>query len=696
MTIIRESVEIGGKELTLETGRMAKQASGSVLVQYGDTVVLVTVADGGPRDLPFFPLTCEYVEKSYAAGRIPASYFRREGRQSELETLICRLIDRPVRPLFPKGYKNDTQVIATVLSADKENTADVNAITGASAALMLSSIPWDGPIAGIRVGRINGEFVANPTMTQRAESSMDIVIACSKDAILMVEGAADEASDEVMLEALDFGFQAAQPVLELQLKLREAVGRPKVSFTAVQMDAEVLSAVTAACEGGMREALFTPGKFEKRDAIDAFKKQVVASLAERFAGREGELKEAFEKVLKKTVRSIIIKEKKRVDGRGPADIRTISTEVGVLPRVHGSSLFTRGETQALAAATLGTERDNQRIDTLEGTETREFMLHYNFPPFSVGEVKPLRGTGRREIGHGALARRALLAVIPKTGAEWPYVIRVVSEVLESNGSSSMATVCSASMAMMDAGVPLKAPVAGIAMGLIKEGDDIEILSDILGEEDHLGDMDFKVCGTATGITAFQLDTKISGVSRETMMNALRQAREGRVHILSRMAATISSSRKEMSPYAPRIVAIKIKPSQIGAVIGGGGRTIRGISEQTGAQIDISDDGTVTIATSDEAMARKAIDMIKNLTQEPEVGQAYMGTVKKIVDFGAFIEILPGCEGLCHISELTEGRVDRVEDVLKEGEEVLVKCIGIDRSGKIKLSRREALADQGRS
>ena len=695
MAIIRESALLGGKEITIETGRMAKQAGGAVLVQCGESVILVTATNGGPRNLPFFPLTCDYIEKSYASGRIPGGFLRREGRLGDHETLTSRLMDRPCRPLFPEGYRNDTQIICTVVSYDKTNSTDVLAITGASAALSISDIPWEGPVAGVRVGQIDGEFVANPTDEERESSTMDLVMACSKDAILMVEGQANEVSDDVMVEALAFGHASVQDILDLQIRLREAVGKAKLAYEPPTQDQEIVEAMGAKMAGRIEEAMLVLGKFEKRDAIGALKKELVAELAEKFEDREGELKEAFYTIQKKAMRRMIVSDKKRIDNRGPADIRQITTEVSVLPRTHGSSLFTRGETQGLVVCTLGVERDAQRIESLNGMETNDFMLHYNFPPFCVGETKGLRSPGRREIGHGTLARRALIPVVPRatTDDKWPYVIRLVSEVLESNGSSSMATVCGGTMALMDAGVPLKAPVAGIAMGLVKEGDDIVILSDILGEEDHSGDMDFKVCGTAKGITAFQLDTKIAGISQETMKAALNQARDGRIHILERMLSALSETRTEMSPYAPRIVKIKVKPSQIGAIIGSGGRTIRGITEQTGANIDISDDGTVTIASDDEAKANKAIEMVKSLTQEPEVGQSYMGTVRKVVDFGAFIEILPGTDGLCHISELTDGRVDKVEDVLSEGDEVLVKCIGIDRSGKIKLSRREALAEQ---
>ncbi|MEO1268953.1 MAG: polyribonucleotide nucleotidyltransferase [Myxococcota bacterium] len=697
MAIVREGALVGDKELIFETGRIAKQAGGSVMVQYGDTMVLVTACDGGLRDLPFFPLTCDYIEKSYAAGRIPGGYFKREGRLGEHEVLTSRLIDRPCRPLFPEGYRNDTQIMATVLSMDQENEADVLSITGASAALMISDIPWEGPIAGVRIGLIDGEFVANPTNTQRAASKMDIVLACSLDAILMVEGQADEVDDDVMLEALDFGRAAVQEILQVQLRMREACGKAKAAVEPPKVNAEIKEAVIAEVGNRMMDVVTVLEKHARYGAIAALKKEVVAAISEKYEGDKeaiNDAKDAFDSLRKRVCRTKTVNESKRIDGRDLDEVRTITNEVGILPRTHGSALFTRGETQTLVTATMGTERDNQRFETLTGSHTRNFLLHYNFPPFSVGETKPLRSPGRREIGHGTLARRALVPVIPDLEAEFPYVIRIVSETLESNGSSSMASVCGGTMALMDAGVPIKAPVAGIAMGLIKEGDDIAILSDILGDEDHYGDMDFKVCGTRDGITAFQMDTKIAGISRETMKNALAQARKGRNHILDRMLSVLDKPRAEMSPFAPRIVSIKIKPHQIGGIIGPGGRTIRGISEQTGANINIEDDGTIKIASPDELMAKKAIDMIRNLTQEAEAGKTYMGTVKKIVDFGAFIEILPGIEGLCHISELTEGRVGKVEDVLKEGEEVLVKCLAIDRSGKIKLSRKEALAEQG--
>lgn len=700
MAIIRESALLGDKELTIETGRMAKQANGSVLIQYGETVVLVTATEGGPRPhLPFFPMTVEYVEKSYSAGRIPGGYFKREGRLGEHEILTCRLIDRPIRPLFGKGYRNDTQIIATVLSMDQENEADVLAITGASAALTVSDIPWSGPVAGVRVGRVGGEFIANPTLSQRAESDMDIVMAVTPEATIMVEGEAAELSEETMLAALDFGRESVQAVLDLQVRLREAVGKEKLVFTAKELNPEIVEAVQNRVKDTIVDAMTVKEKFARRNALEALKAETVEALLPDFEDvedAEKTLKAAFEKTLKATMRHRIVAKGQRIDGRTTTDIRNITTEVGVLPRTHGSSLFTRGETQTLVTTTLATLRESQRYDTLHGQETRDFLLHYNFPPYSVGETRPVRGPGRREVGHGNLAWRALEKVIPKTDADvdpWPYMIRIVSEVLESNGSSSMASVCGGTMALMDAGVPIKAPVAGIAMGLIKEGDDIAVLSDILGDEDHMGDMDFKVCGSEKGITAFQLDTKIAGISRETMKNALLQARDGRLHILKEMLKALDEPRTELSAHAPRIITLKIKPSQIGAVIGSGGKTIRGIIDQTGVSIDVQDDGTVNIASANEAMANKAIDIVKSLTQEPEVGKVYMGIVKRIVDFGAFVEILPGTDGLCHVSELTDGRVDKVEDVLTEGEEALVKVVSIDRYGKIRLSRREALAEQ---
>lgn len=698
MAIIREGAKFGAKELILETGRMARQANGSVVIQFGDCMVLCTATAGEVRpDLPFFPLVCDYVENFWAAGSIPGGYFKREGRPGEKATLTSRLIDRPARPLFPENYMNNTQLMAWVISADQEYDTDVLGITGCSAALMISDIPWNGPVAGVRVARVDGEFIAHPSFEERERSDMDIVMAVSDTAIVMVEGEAEEVPEDVMLKALEFGRESVQDVLALQHKLARAVGKEKMVVEAPQVDQELVNAVKAACDDKLDSAVRISEKLDRYAALDALKAEVIAGLSETFPEREGELGQAFEDLKRNAVRTMVAKTKTRIDGRGPADIRNITCEVGLIPRAHGSALFTRGETQALVTCTLGTERDGQRLDTLEGELTKNFMLHYNFPPFSVGEARPLRGTSRRETGHGMLAERALATNLPDLEKEFPYVVRVVSDTLESNGSSSMAAVCGGSLALMDAGVPVGAATAGIAMGMIKEGDDIVILSDILGDEDHLGDMDFKICGTEKGITAFQMDTKIEGLSSETMEEALMQAREGRLHILNIMNEALAAPRKDLSPTAPRIVSIQIPTSEIGAIIGPGGKTIRAIQETTGTTINIEDDGTVRIASTGSEGAQQAIEIIEGLTEKPEVGKIYLGTVKTVVDFGAFIEILPGTDGLCHISELTEGRVDKVEDVLKEGDECLVKVLAVDgRSGKIKLSRKAALAERGES
>lgn len=693
MTIIREGARLGDQELIIETGRMARQAGGSVVVQYGDSQVLCTATAGGVRDMGFFPLMCDYQENQWAAGNIPGGYFKREGRQSAKATLTSRLIDRPIRPLFPDEYQNETQLVAWVISADRVNDTDVISITGCSAALMLSDIPFNGPVAGVRVGRVDGTFIANPTFEQRENSEMDIVLAITPTAIVMVEGEANEVPEATMIDALEFGQAAVQEVLEMQIRLRAAVGKPKRALVPLKDISDVVNDVEKKFGKKILEAQSIHDKGLRYATTDALKDEVVAAFATKYSDREADIKDAFGKIKKDVVRKAILVGK-RIDGRGPRDIRPITIECGLLPRSHGSALFTRGETQALVSVTLGTEKDAQRLDTLEGDETKQFLLHYNFPAFSVGEVKPFRSTGRREIGHGFLAERALTASLPNLKGEFPYTIRIVSDVLESNGSSSMASVCGGSLALMDAGVPTTRPTAGIAMGLIKEGDDIVVLTDILGDEDHLGDMDFKVCGTERGITAFQLDTKIEGISRQTMADALQQAKEARDHILAKMNAVLAEPRKDLSQNAPRIVKIKIPVSAIGAVIGQGGSTIRGIQDATGTTVSIADDGTVSIASSNAVKAQQAIEIIEGLTATPEVGHVYMGTVKKIVDFGAFIEILPGTEGLCHISELTEGRVDNVEDVLREGDECLVKVLDFDRGGKIRLSRRAALADQG--
>ncbi len=693
MAIVREGAKVGDKEIIIETGRMAKQAAGSVVIQLGESQVLCTAAAGPVKDLPFFPLTVNYQENYWAAGSIPGNFFRREARPGDKATLTSRLIDRPCRPLFKDGYENDTQLIAWVISADKINDTDVLGITGCSAALMISDLPWDGPVAGVRVGRIDGEFIANPTFEQREESDMDIIVACAPDAIVMVEGEADEVPDEVMADALLWAQKAVQPLLDLQVKLAEKIGKKKRDVVPPTFDADIRSEVDKKYRKEILAAVTIPNKIERYAALDELKDKVVAKLTETYEDGKSEIKSSFDYVKKDIVRSMIIKENKRLDGRALDEIRDITIETDIIPRAHGSALFTRGETQALVTITLGTDKDAKFEDELEKSYKKKFMLHYNFPPFCVGEARMLRGTSRRELGHGMLAERALTSSMPDLDTEFPYTVRIVSDVLESNGSSSMASVCGGSLAMMDGGVPIKYATAGIAMGLIKEGDEIRILSDILGDEDHLGDMDFKVCGTENGITAFQLDTKIAGITKETMLAALEQAKAGRVHILKEMNKALAEPRKDLNANAPRIVNIQIAPSSIGAVIGQGGSTIRGIQEATGTTINISDDGTVAIASSDAAAAQQAVDIIQGLTATPEVGETYMGTVRKVVDFGAFVEILPGTDGLCHISELTEGRVEKVEDILREGDEVLVKVLAVGRDGKIKLSRRAALAEQ---
>jgi polyribonucleotide nucleotidyltransferase len=689
---VREGVAFGGKELSIETGRMAKQADGSVVVRYGDSLVLVTaVASAGVRPgIDFMPLTVDYLEKTSAAGKIPGGYFKREGRLTEAEVLTSRLIDRPCRPLFPKGWRFDTQVIAMVLSTDRENPTDVMAMTGASMALHLSDIPWAGPFAGVRVGRLNGEFVVNPTFAQREQSELDFIVAASRDAIVMVEGHAAQVSEDVIIDALMFAHKAAQPLIDLQEKLKAAVGKAKREFIPAAKDPAIVERVNAVAGEKIQHAMSIRDKQERYATLDAAGTQVLESLKSEFAERDPEVKEAFESAKKKHLRELVLSTGKRIDGRATSDIRQITCEVGLLPRTHGSALFTRGETQALVMATLGTKQDAQHIDALTEDIEKTFMLHYNFPPFSTGETKPLRGASRRETGHGHLAERALARVLPGE-KDFPYTVRVVSEILESNGSSSMASVCGGSLALMDAGVPITTPVAGIAMGLIKEGDRVAVLSDILGDEDHLGDMDFKICGTRAGVTAIQMDIKIQGLTRQILEAALRQAKDGRIHILGKMAEALGTAREELNQYAPRIFTLQVKPDQIREIIGPGGKTIRGITAQTGVAIDVEDDGTVHIASSDSAMAKKAIDIIKGLTTEPEVGEFYMGVVRRIAEFGAFVEILPGTDGLVHISELDEKRVRAVEDICKEGDEMLVKVIGIDRTtGKIRLSRKETL------
>ncbi len=700
MAVFKETIKVGTVDITFDTGRWAKQAGGSVVVSAGDTVVLVTacVAKEPRKGIDFFPLTVEYQEKMFAAGKIPGGFFKREGRARDEEILVSRLIDRSIRPLFPEGYKGDVQVIANVLSTDQQNEADMLALTGASAAMFLCHSPYMGPIAGVRVGRIDGKFVANPTADQRKLSDIDMVVSCSKDAICMVEGGADELQENEVIDALFFAHAAAQPLVEMQHHMAKAMGKVEMHFVPAAKDAALQKKVETLGLPLVTEAYKTRDKIQRYANLSDAKKKVMEKLVAEdatIATREGEVAGFLEDLKYDYVRKMTVNDKVRIDGRSSTDIRAVSCEVGVLPRVHGSALFQRGETQGLVTVTLGTKQDEQRIDNLYGNSFKNFMLQYNFPPFSVGEVKPLRSPGRREVGHGALAERGIMRVWSKQRPEdYPYTIRIVSDILESNGSSSMATVCGTSLALMEAGVPLKSAVAGIAMGLIKEGDKFAVLSDILGDEDHLGDMDFKVTGTEKGITAIQMDIKIAGLERAVITNALAQAKDGRLHLFMKMNATLSEARTEMSPHAPRITTIKIKVDQIKDVIGPGGKIIKDIVAKTGVQMDVSDDGKILIASSDPDAVKRAVKMVSDLTQEPEVGKIYLGTVQKIVEFGAFIEIFPGTDGLCHISELSDKRVKEVTDVLQEGDEVLVKVIGVDsKSGKIKLSRKEAMNEK---
>jgi polyribonucleotide nucleotidyltransferase len=680
-----------GRKLSIEVGRLAKQANGSALIRYGDTVVLVTaVASREAREgIDFFPLTVDYQEKTFAAGKIPGGFFKREGRPSEKEVLTSRLIDRPLRPNFAEGFHCETQVIATVLSADRDNDPDMIALTGASAALHVSDIPFHGPLAAVRMGRIDGKLVVNPAIDELEKSDLNLVVACSRDAIVMVEGGAKVVAEDVVLDGLFAALDACQGLLDMQDELRQALGKPKRVVDPPKRDEALYERVRALAVPKLREAMSVSGKHERRDAMHDTKRSVREALGADFPERESEIRSMYDDVEYRTFRETIVRENRRVDGRGLKDIRPISCAVEVLPRTHGSALFTRGETQALCVTTLGTTSDEQKIDALLGEYYKRFMLHYNFPPFSVGEVKFLRSPGRREIGHGALAERALSAVLPDEG-KFPYTIRLVSEILESNGSSSMATICGGSLSLMDAGVPILAPVAGVAMGLIKEGDEVRVLTDILGDEDHLGDMDFKVAGTAEGVTAVQMDNKIGGVSRDVMRDALYQAREGRLHILGEMKRVMHSPREELSTYAPRITTLKIRVDKIRDIIGPGGKVIRSIVEETGAKIDVEDDGTIFVASTDGDAMKKAIDRIHSITAEAEIGKIYKGRVRKIMDFGAFVEIFPGTDGLVHISQLANHRVAKVTDVVNEGDEIHVKVLEIDpKSGKIRLSLREA-------
>jgi len=686
------SANLGGREITLETGQMARQASGSVVVRYGDTMVLVTAtADRKEKPgLNFLPLAVHYVEKMYSAGKIPGGFFKREGRLSDPETLISRFIDRPVRPLFPSSWRYETQIVATVLSTDHVNEPAIAAMLGASAALAVSDVPFDGPIAGVRVARVDGELLINPFPEQQAEADLNFIIAGSKDAILMVEGMSNEVSEADALEAILFGHDALKPLLEMQTKLQKKSGKTKRAVVERKVDAKIVKAVEKSASKKLEKALKLEDKMERYAALDDVKAEVVEELfnpEKDDSSVLADVKDSFDALKKDIMRTRILKEGKRVDGRSTNDIRPISCEVGTLPRAHGSALFTRGETQALVAVTLGSREDEQLIDNLEGVSFKGFLFHYNFPPFSVGETTPLRGPGRREIGHGFLAEKGIAALVP-TKDEFPYTVRVVSEILESNGSSSMASVCGAAMALMDAGVPLRRPAAGIAMGLIEEKGKTAILSDILGDEDHLGDMDFKVAGTTEGITALQMDNKIGGISKKVLESALNQAREGRLHILGEMDKAITSARTELSEFAPRMIAYKINKDKIRDVIGPGGKVIRGITEKTGAKIDVSDDGIVSISSRDHNAVDEALEIVKSLTQEIEIGSVYTGPVKKIMDFGAFVELVPGTDGLVHISQLrgeNDERLENVEDVLKEGDVVTVKVIGFDKRGKLKLS-----------
>jgi len=689
------SGEVGSETLSIETGKLARQAGGAVLVSYGETRVLVTVvaSDELREGIDFVPLTVEYQEKGYAAGRIPGNYFRREiGRPGEKATLAARLIDRPIRPLFPKSYRHETQVIAQVLSVDNENDPDVLAVVGASAALEISDIPFAGPIACVCVGRIDGHFKANPTRQELEESDINLVVAGSKDAVVMVEGGGHFVKEEDMLDAIFFGHKALQPIIDLQAELKEAVGLPKRAVSAIEIDEGLVGQVEEMSAERIEKAVRIAKKLDRQDALRNIKAEVLEKLGQDYVDRRGEVCDILHGIERRVIRDLVISHGSRIDGRSFDEIRPIQCEVGLLPRTHGSALFTRGETQALGVVTLGSARDEQRIETLDGFEFRPFMLHYNFPAFCVGEVRRLGGPSRRDIGHGGLSTRAVEKVLPSK-EEFDYTIRIVSEILESNGSSSMATVCAGSLALMDAGVPVSAPVAGIAMGLIKEEDTVLILSDILGDEDHMGDMDFKVAGTRDGITALQMDIKIHGLTKSIMEQALEQARRGRLFILDTMEKTMQKPRPEISPYAPKIISIQINPDKIRDIIGPGGKVVRSIQAETGTKVDIEDDGLVKVVGDNKEEAEKALKMIEAIVQEAKVGAIYEGTVRKIMDFGAFVEIFPGTDGLVHISQLDLKRVVKVTDVLKEGDKVKVKVLEVDRDGKIRLSRKAVLEDQ---
>jgi polyribonucleotide nucleotidyltransferase len=684
------SVELGGRTLSIEVGKVAKQASGATWVQYGETVVLnAAVASKDPIDKDFFPLSVEYREKTYAAGKIPGGFFKREGRPTEKEILSSRLIDRPLRPLFPDGYRNEIQIMSTVLSSDQANDSDILGVTGASAALMVSDIPFPEPVSAVRVGFVGGQLVLNPTFAELAESELDLVVAATDSNIVMVEAGAREVSETTIVEALEFAHVAIRKINQLQHELKARVGKPKREFPLPKRNEALDRQIAETYRDRLQKANRISEKLERQAALDALKVEAIELFEGTHPGSAKDVRRVLGELEERAVRETIVKEKRRPDGRGFDEMRKVTCEVGVLPRTHGSALFTRGQTQALVVATLGTKVDEQRVEELEGQSWKSYMLHYNFPPYSVGEVRPFRGPGRREIGHGALAERSIESLIP-SDVDFPYTIRIVSDILESNGSSSMATVCGGSLSLMDSGVPIKTHVAGVAMGLVKEGSDFAILTDIQGVEDHLGDMDFKVAGTRNGITALQMDIKISGVSYALMAEALEKARRARMNLLDIMDATISAPRTELSPYAPRIYIMMIDPDKIREVIGPGGKMIKKISAETGTQIDIEDTGEIRIAAFSGADGDRAREIIRSITEDPEIGRVYQGTVRRVVPFGAFVEISPGKDGLVHISELETKRVERVEDVINEGDTVLVKVIGIDREGKIKLSRKQAL------
>ncbi|HEV2953746.1 MAG TPA: polyribonucleotide nucleotidyltransferase [Candidatus Dormibacteraeota bacterium] len=692
MPVVEKRLEIAGRQLSFEVGRVAEQAGGAVMVRYGDTVVLSTAVMSDPREgIDFFPLTCDYEEKLYAAGKIPGGFLRREGRATETATLASRLTDRPIRPLFPDGFRNDIQVVSTVLSADQENDPTIVSINGASTALVISEIPFQGPIGAVRVGYIDGQLVVNPLMSDMARSDLDLVVAATQDAILMVEAGANQVSEALIIEALNLAFAETWKLCQLQLELQAEVGKPKVEFSAPEYPQATVDAVAEYLAPHVDEAAFDPDKAHREAKTKALRNQMLVALADRFPDDRDLLKKLFDKKIKDRVRQRVVEEGVRADGRGLRDVRKITVEAGILPRTHGSALFTRGQTQALSILTLGSMSQQQKLDGLGLEVAKRYMHHYNFPAFSVGEARPSRGPGRREIGHGALAERALLPVVPSVD-EFPYTLRIVSEILSSNGSTSMASVCGSTLCMMDAGVPLKAPVAGIAMGLVTRDGKYAILTDIQGVEDALGDMDFKVAGTAQGITALQMDIKIKGLTRQIMEQALEQAHEARMHVLGKMLEVLPESRKEMSSHAPRITTIQINPDKIRDIIGPGGKMIRKIIEETGVQIDVEDDGKVYVASVDQEGARKALDWIRGLTDEVEAGRIYRGKVVRIMSFGAFVEVLPNQDGLVHISQLTDHRVDKVEDVVNIGDEIMVKALEIDDKGRLNLSRKAAHAD----